>query len=117
MPRIRWRPAPLLFAPLLVVILTGVIPVPASLAAGEANPDAAARLVSAMLGPSPATEDLRFLCDRIGGRPTGSAACERSVDWLVSRFREAGIKSVTTESFAMPLRWEEGGSQAHIISP
>jgi hypothetical protein len=70
-----------------------------------------------MLAATPVASDLETLCDRIGGRPTGSAACERSIDWFVSRFGEAGLDRVWTEEFSMPSLWAEGRSRAEIISP
>ena len=86
-------------------------------AASDPVGDAGVRLAARMLGPTPAIDDLRFLCDRIGGRPTGSAACARSVDWFAERFREAGVPRVSTEPFGMPHRWEEGQSTARIVVP
>src|SRR5882672_10076609 len=77
----------------------------------------AARLAARMLAPSPVAEDLRFLCDRIGGRPTGSAACERAIDWSVERFRQAGADRALTESFTLPHRWDEDRSRAEVIVP
>ena len=91
-------------------------PGPASRPSGESQ-GAASRLVERMLGPSPVVDDLRFVCDRIGGRPTGSEACERAVDWFAGRFRRAGADTVRTENFTMPRRWEEGRSRARIITP
>jgi hypothetical protein len=86
-------------------------------AASDPGSDAAGRLVARMLGPTPAIDDLQFLCDRIGGRPTGSAACARAVDWFAERFREAGVPRVSTEMFGMPRRWEEDRSTARIVTP
>ncbi len=79
--------------------------------------EAVGGLIARMLGPTPAIDDLQFLCDRIGGRPTGSPACERAVDWLAGRFREAGVPRVTIESFSMPRRWEEDRPTARIVAP
>ncbi|HUF36359.1 MAG TPA: hypothetical protein VMN37_10440, partial [Gemmatimonadales bacterium] len=44
-----------------------------------AQDGAAGRLVAAMLGDTPVVQDLQHLTDRIGGRPTGSAANRRAV--------------------------------------
>jgi hypothetical protein len=48
---------------------------------------------------------------------TGSEACERSVDWAVERFREAGIDAVRTERFEMPAVWEEFSARAEAVGP
>ncbi len=89
--------------------------------AAERAPDAtlepAARLAARMLAETPLADDIRHLCDRIGGRMTGSDACERSVDWFVERFRAAGVDRTWTEPFEMPFRWSEGASRARALAP
>lgn len=91
---------------------------PSTVAPAEtAGAGAAERLVGRLLGPTPAAEDLRFLCDRIGGRPTGGAANERAVDWFVQRFREAGVEKVTAEAAPIPRRWEETAARATLLAP
>ena len=51
------------------------------------------RLVAALLGPTPLEDDLRALTDEIGGRPTGSPANARAVEWGLQRFRAAGVEA------------------------
>ncbi len=77
-------------------------------ASGEAG-----KLVSALLGNTPLVEDLRSLTDEIGGRPTGSAANLRSVQWALDRFREMGVTS-RKEAFTMPATWLENSARARI---
>src|SRR5262245_7571321 len=60
--------------------------------------DAAQRLVAALLGETPLMSDLQSLTDEIGGRPTGSEANRRSVEWANARFAEAGVAG-SRESF------------------
>ena len=85
----------------------------APLAVGPAFPLTAAeagdahRLVAAILGQTPMIDDLRELTDTIGGRPTGSPANLRSVDWTLERFREAGV-TARREAFEMPALWLAG---------
>ncbi len=76
-----------------------------------------ARLAVTLLGPTPVVDDLRSLCDEIGGRVTGTPACERAVRWAAERFRAAGIEEVRTESFPMPLVWEEISARAELTAP
>jgi hypothetical protein len=71
------------------------------------------RLVAAMLGPTSLVEDLEVLTDEIGGRPTGSSANRRSVDWALERFREAGVEA-RKESFDMPMLWLERSARARV---
>ena len=86
--------------------------------AGSTGPaSVSANLAARMLATTPVASDLEALCDRIGGRPTGSSACERSIDWFVARFDEVKVDRVWTEEFKMPGRWQEGRSSAEILSP
>jgi len=68
-------------------------------------------------GPTPLLDDLRELCDGIGGRPTGSKACDRAVDWAVARFRAAGVESTWTESYTIPGSWVGGADRAECLAP
>lgn len=86
-------------------------PVPAQM---PQNPEhEVARLVAAMLGPTPLVEDLRELSDGIGGRATGSPANLRAVEWGLAKFREAGVPAAR-ESFQMPLLWLENSATALV---
>jgi hypothetical protein len=73
------------------------------------------RLVAALLGDTPLVEDLRSLTDEVGGRPTGSAANLRSVEWALERFRQAGV-AAGKEAFPMPVLWLERAASAEIRS-
>src|SRR4030095_10200650 len=78
--------------------------------------DEAERLVAALMGSTPLVEDLRSLTDEIGGRPTGSAANERSIEWGLARFRAMGADA-RGESFPMPARWLERSARATVRGP
>lgn len=58
-------------------------------------------------------KDLAYLCDFIGGRPTGSEANLASVDWTYGKFQEYGV-SVSKQAFEMPGFWLEQSSKAKI---
>ena len=73
---------------------------PTPLAAQDAVP----RLAGALLGDTPMVEDLRSLTDKIGGRPAGSPANLRAIEWALERFRAAGVPA-TKEAFRMPGLW------------
>ena len=70
------------------------------------------RLVASVLGPTPLIDDLRQLTDTIGGRPTGSVANLKSVDWAFARFHEAGV-AARKEAFEMPALWL--GGEAEVV--
>jgi carboxypeptidase Q len=71
------------------------------------------RLVAAMLGPTPLVEDLRQLCDEIGGRPAGSQANLKSVEWALQKFKDAGV-TARKEAFQTPRFWLERSSRAKV---
>lgn len=87
------------------------------LSAAPAPDDAAGRLAGRALGTTPLIDDLRELCDHIGGRATGSPACERAVNWAVAKFRVAGLRSVTAEAYTIPNLWLPGRVEAAGLTP
>ena len=84
---------------------------------GTASKNAPRILADHELGETPLLDDLRELCDRIGGRPTGAPSCERAVDWGVTKFKEAGLDPVRTESFTVPSLWLPETAEASCLTP
>ncbi|HMD86015.1 MAG TPA: M28 family peptidase [Terriglobia bacterium] len=119
----KGAPRKILFTLALVCGLAMLLPwteaKPPQSAATAAAPQAhAAELLAAReQGPTPLLDDLRELCDGIGGRPTGSRACDRAVDWAVDRFRAAGVQSTWTESYTIPGSWVGGADRAECLAP
>jgi hypothetical protein len=62
-------------------------------------------------------EDLRILCDEIGGRPTGSMAYGAALEWGLEAFRRANVDNVTLESYDAPAKWEPIDAEASVVSP
>jgi carboxypeptidase Q len=62
-------------------------------------------------------EDLRILCDEVGGRPTGSMAYGAALQWGLDAFRRAKVDTVALESYDAPARWEPIDAEAEVISP
>jgi hypothetical protein len=83
------------------------------LGTAAAHADDVERLVAAMLGDTPAIDDLRELTDSIGARPTGSAANREAVAWAAEKFRQAEV-AVSTEDFEMPREWRDTVVSASI---
>jgi carboxypeptidase Q len=100
----------------LVVAAGVIVAVVVPTVAADDSDEAASRLVAAMLSPTPLIDDLRDLTDRIGGRATGSAANERSVEWALERFRDAGVDA-RSEAFEMPKLWLEREASAAVSGP
>ena len=71
------------------------------------------QLTGSLLGETPIEEDLQELCDKIGGRVTGSKTNEAAVDWGYEKFKQAGV-SVKKEAFAMPSLWLAKSTTAKI---
>ena len=68
--------------------------------------DDVARLVAAMLGDTPVSDDLHELTDTIGGRVTGTEANRKAVAWALTKLRQAEV-SANAEDFEMPYQWQE----------
>jgi len=100
-----------------VALLLGLVPSGAPLAAPPAPSDPRMALKRRAEGNTPLLRDLFELCDRIGGRITGTPAAERAVEWGVERFRALGVDSVTTESFAVAFKWVPGTVDVAVVSP
>jgi Iap family predicted aminopeptidase len=104
------KPACFSSALALAVALCAAVP------AVSVPPDAAAALVARAVGATPLMDDLRELCDRIGGRPAGSPANDRAVEWAAAKLREAGLE-VRLEPFTVPALWLPGPTEAASVSP
>jgi hypothetical protein len=70
-----------------------------------------------VLGATPTMSDLRELTDRIGGRISGTPACDRAIDWAAAKFRAAGIGAVSLEPFALSGAWSPRAIDASCVSP
>ena len=70
-------------------------------------------LMMALLADTPIEEDLQELCDRYGGRVTGSAINRKSVDWGLQKFKEAGVMA-QKEAFTIPSLWIENAIIAKV---
>ena len=100
-------------------VLAGLLPgAPRALGAPPAPPaDAPQRLVARALGATPLAADVAELCDRIGGRPTGTDPNERSVSWAAARLRAAGADAVRLEPFDTAPFWLPGPASARSLAP
>jgi hypothetical protein len=83
---------------------------------GAQTNDAPGRLVARSFGETPMFDDLRELCDGIGGRPTGSAAANRSIEWAARTFQAAGFDPII-EPFQIPNLWLPVSAEAMAVEP
>ncbi len=87
------------------------------LAVGLVAQDPPNKLAARAKGDTPLFTDLRELCDGIGGRPTGSAACDRAIEWAAKKFRDIGIQNVSIEPFTATNMWLPVAAEASATSP
>ncbi|WP_206486387.1 M28 family peptidase [Thalassotalea sp. G2M2-11] len=71
------------------------------------------RLISTMQSNTPLINDLQQLTDEIGGRLTGSEANNHSVDWALSKFKQAKV-TANKEYFQMPRAWIEHQAKGKV---
>jgi len=88
-----------------------------ALLACQAADDVQQRLVGRAFSDTPIVHDLHELCDGIGGRPTGSPACDRAIEWAAAKLKAAGADSVTTETFQVPQAWASVTAKAECVAP
>jgi carboxypeptidase Q len=86
-------------------------------AAAPAPSDPRPALLKRASGDTPLPKDLEDLCDHVGGRATGSAACTRAVAWAQEHMRATGVPKVYTESFSVGVRWLPLSSEVRVLSP
>jgi len=86
-------------------------------AASAAPADPRAALKHRAEGATPLIADTFELCDRVGGRITGTSAMDRAVQWATEKFKAAGVDSVDTESFTVPFLWVPGTAEVKAIAP
>lgn len=108
------RPAWIASTILLLLMLATILATVAH--AGEPTGEVR-RITGAILGETPMMGDLRELTDRIGGRISATPACDAAIRWGVTKFRDAKVEAVTTESFTVPAAWAPRTAEAACVSP
>ncbi len=105
-----------LFLP--VFFLACLLPAGAADSSARHTVAAESQALLEQIAQSPFLErNLRVLCDEIGGRLPGTPQMEKSIDWAVRAFREAGVDEVHAESFSIPQSWREGDTRIEVLSP
>src|SRR2546430_144546 len=79
-------------------------------------PDSVAPLLVKVRASNAMIDDLRELCDTVGGRPSGSPAATRAEEWAAQKFRDAGVP-VTFEPYTLPSNWRSRSAEAAAIAP
>jgi hypothetical protein len=77
---------------------------------------AASKIIDAALADDGAWKKLAYLCDRIGARPSGSAALGEAARWAKSALAADGHENVQTEEVKVP-HWVRGSEEAALLAP
>jgi carboxypeptidase Q len=77
---------------------------------------AANKIIDAALADEGAWKKLAHLCDRIGARPSGSAAMKQAAAWAKQALEADGHENVRLEEVKVP-HWERGAEKATLLSP
>jgi carboxypeptidase Q len=77
---------------------------------------AATRIIEAARTDEGAWKRLTYLCDRIGARPSGSAALKQAAAWAREALAGDGHENVKAEEVKVP-HWERGPEEATLIAP
>jgi Zn-dependent M28 family amino/carboxypeptidase len=97
--------------------IAGLVVVLAVSSRAHAGPDPAEQVMARMLAQTPVMDDLRELTDSIGGRPTGSPALDKAIEWAQARFSAAGLENVHAWSYTAPRNWLPRVETGEIVSP
>jgi len=82
----------------------------------DAYRDVANRIIDAATGDHDAYARLTELVERFGPRISGSAALERTIDWMVEEMETDGFDNVHTERVMVP-HWVRGEESLEMILP
>ncbi len=74
------------------------------------------KLIAAALEDKEGMERLRYLCDQIGPRLSGSASLERAIQWSAAEMKKAGLTNVQTPPVKVPF-WVRGHESATLLAP
>lgn len=72
-------------------------------------------LIARTLTSTPILDDLRYLSDTIGGRPTGSLAMNNAMQWGLQRFKAAGFKDAFLQEYTAPRNWLANIEKGEVI--
>src|ERR1017187_8544897 len=59
---------------------------------------------------------ISYLCDRIGNRPSGSAALEQAIDWAIDTMHKDGLDNTRRVAAKVP-HWERGQESVTLVEP
>src|SRR5690349_16088035 len=78
---------------------------------GDAN-----RIIDAALKDSSAWNRLAEMTEQFGNRLSGTPALEQTIDWVIARMKEDGLRNVRGEQAMVPV-WVRGEESAQMVKP
>jgi len=96
----------------LLLLLAGPV-----LSASARPSDPRAALKKRAEGDTPLESDTFELCNRVGGRITGTPAADGAVDWAVKKLESAGVDWARTEGYPVPFLWVPGAAEVTVTAP
>lgn len=102
--------------PLSLLLMAVSALVAAESSINEQYRDVTEKLISAALSDREGLERLRYLCDEIGNRVSGSPSLERAIQWAAAEMKKAGLENVETPPVKVP-RWIRGKESATLLTP
>ncbi len=91
----------------IVADLTGIV---------ARHRDDAARIIEAARTGAKAHDRLRYVCDHIGPRLSGSEGLERAIEWCAATLRADGMDEVRLEKVMVPV-WVRGEESVDLLTP
>ena len=98
----------------------GIIPLGLALllstAPAQAGDEFRERIIGRIYTGAEIRKNLHYLCDRIGGRLSGTESGRKAEEYAKKVFTEYGLQNVRFETFTMP-GWERGELDCEVSSP
>src|SRR4030095_10102599 len=74
------------------------------------------RIIDAALKDSTAWNRLAEMTEKFGTRRRGTPALEQTIDWVIAKMKEDGLRNVRGEPVMVPV-WVRGTESAQLVSP
>jgi carboxypeptidase Q len=74
------------------------------------------RIIEAAKTDEDGWRKISYLCDRIGNRPSGSAALEQAIDWAIDTMHKDGLDNTRRIAAKVP-HWERGQESVALVEP
>ena len=78
--------------------------------------DAAGKLIGAALEDASGYDQLAYLCDYIGARPSGSPQLHQAIRWAADQMRKDGLANVSTPPVTVE-HWVRGSESLDLLAP